>query len=277
MLRMYFRGPGVNKGSCHESSRVDATWDPDIRIGVGNRPIAGQQPGRYTILPSIFSLVPLRLTDRRTGHLTLETQMSRMIESMESRVMLTATSGVIELDLVAGGSALVTAKADLKAAVKEAALDVKGFKTDIKGLKLTSPQKSTLVTLEKAFASDEARTSAAIGKVLATATTRGIQLESALKSLAAHPTKTAIQSKVTGALVKLEAVFSSTVITNAQADVSAAVITLDTDLSAVATAIPSTQATVTTTESDLSSAEATLTVDATSITSAVSTLTTDLS
>jgi hypothetical protein len=202
--------------------------------------------------------------------------MSLMIESFESRVLLTASTGVIEADLAAGGVALSTAKADLKAAVSAAALDVKGFKTDVKGLKLTSTQKSALTTLEKAEAKDAAKAAAGVSKAISTGTIRGLQLELALKSLAAHPTKTSLQLKVEAALVKLQDVFSTTVISNAEIDASADVSTLDTDLAAVGTAIPSTQITVSAMESQLTADETTLSTDATALVSAVTTLSTDL-
>jgi len=203
--------------------------------------------------------------------------MSLMIESMESRVLMTASGGAIESDLKAGALALKAAKSDLHAALAEAAVDVKGFKTDIKGLKLTATQKLALATLEKTEAIDAAKVTAGIGKTLASGIVRGLQLEADLKSLEAHPTKTAIQVKVAAALVKLEAVFSSTVISNAETEAATAVSTLDTELAAVGTAIPSTQTTVTTSESDLAGDLTTLSNDSTSISSALTALASDLS
>ncbi len=199
-----------------------------------------------------------------------------MIESMESRVLLTASVGVIEGDLAEGTAALKGAKADLKAGLKEAALDIKGFKADVKGVKLTPTQKAALTTLEKAEAKDAGNVSALVSKILGNGVARGAQLESALKGLVAHPTKTSAQLKVAAALVKLEAVFSGTVISNAEALVGADVTSLDTDLAAVGTAIPSTSGTVSTTQIDLSDDESTLAADATSITNVITTLATDL-
>ncbi len=202
--------------------------------------------------------------------------MSLMIESMESRVLLSASVSVLEADFRSGSAAITAAKANLKSAVKEAALDVKGFKTDIKGLKLTATQKSALTALEKAEASDVLKATVTISKILATGTLRGAQLELALKSLVAHPAKVAIQLKVDNALTKLESVFSSTVISTVETQVDGYVSALDADLAAVATAIPSTQTTVNTTTSDLAADEITLSTDATTIANAITTLATDL-
>jgi len=203
--------------------------------------------------------------------------MSRMIESMESRVLLSASAGVIEGDLAAGSAALATAKADLKSAVKIAAADVKAFKTDVKGTKLTATQKSALSTLEKAEASDAAKLNSVIGQTLATGTVRGAQLEADLKSLSAHPTSAKIQAKVAAALSKLQGVFSTTVIATLENDTSTAISVVDTDLTAVGTAIPATAAAVATAESDLTNDLNTFSTDATSVENVITALTTDLS
>jgi len=202
--------------------------------------------------------------------------MSLMIESMESRVMLTASAGVIVSDLASGAAALATAKANLKAAVKEAALDVKMLKADTKGVKLTATQKSALTTLSKAEAIDAAKVSSTITKTLASGKLRGAQLEAELKALKAHPTSIAIQAKVATALAKLQGVFSATVISNVQSQVSAAVITLDADLTSVATAIPSTQSTVSATQSDLANDQVAFSVDTAAIQNAITALAADL-
>jgi hypothetical protein len=199
-----------------------------------------------------------------------------MIESMESRVLLSASVSVISGDLAAGSAALTTAKADLKSAVKTAAADIKAFKTDVKGEKLTAPQKSALSSLEKAEASDAAKLNSVIGKTLATGTVRGAQLEADLKSLSAHPTSAKIQAKVTAALTKLQGVFSTTVIATLENDASTAISVVDTDLTAVGTAIPSTAAAAATAESDLTKDLNTFSTDATSVENVITALATDL-
>jgi hypothetical protein len=202
--------------------------------------------------------------------------MSLMIESMESRVLLSASAGVIEGDVLRGAGALLGAKATLKSVIADAALEIKAFKTDVKGVKLTPTQKSALATLEKDEASDASKTKSAIGKILAAGISKGTQLESALKALLAHPAKTANQVKVAADLAKLQAVFSATVISTVENTASADVTVLDTDLATVATAIPSTQATVNTTQADFATDVTTLSDYATTIENAISTLATDL-
>jgi hypothetical protein len=198
--------------------------------------------------------------------------MSQFIESMESRTLFTASAGVILADLEAIKSAVVTAKADLKASLTQATADVKSLKAAVAAAKPTASQKATLTTLQADELKGAVKSKAQVTAILASGTHDGLHLLAVLESLRAHPTSTVIQAKVEVALAALQGAFSNTVVTTVEGDASTIVTTLNTDLNAVATAIPSTQSDVTTFEGHLATDLTTLSTQATAIQSAIAVL-----
>lgn len=200
-----------------------------------------------------------------------------MIESMESRVLLTASAAVIEQDVANLEIAGTNAKADLKTALIAIAADVKVVKLTVAAAHPTATQKSALHTFANAEVIAAAKYKARISGILGAGYADGVRVDTLLKTLEKHPTNTTLLARVQAAVAKLANVFSTTVISTVESNASAAVTTVDTDLNAVAAAVPTASTPVGTLESALGTdVNTTLPADATAIQGAISTLATDL-
>lgn len=202
--------------------------------------------------------------------------MSQMMETIESRILFTASAGVILADVSAIEASGVAAKADLKAALSTAKADIKTLRAAVLATHPTTTEKAPFNTLLKDETVATVKTSAKVTSILAAGVHSGEHVLAALKSLKAHPTSVAIKAKVEADVAVLQGIFSNTVIANVEASASTFVTTLDTDLNAIATAIPSTQADVNAFESHLAADQTTLATQGPAIQAAIAQLATDL-
>jgi len=108
--------------------------------------------------------------------------MSQMIESMESRMLLTASVAVIRQDLFTLGAAAITAKAEVTADLATAKADVKMVKADVKAADPTKAQKAVLNTFVKDESKIVANFKTKNNKIISSGTSAGASLVSALKS-----------------------------------------------------------------------------------------------
>lgn len=181
--------------------------------------------------------------------------MSQMIESMESRRLLSASVAVITGDLEALAADARAAKIELPAALATSKADLKALKVDVATAvkQLTKTQKvadkKVLNTLVKAESKDLAKYKSKAAAIFSSVDRSGKTLVAELKSLVKHPGNKAIEKKIVASLGKLENAFSSPTVATLELLVSTAIGDIDTNLNALATAIPSTQADVTTAES----------------------------
>ncbi len=96
--------------------------------------------------------------------------MSQIIESMESRILFTASVMVIKQDLSALASEGVAAKADLKAALTAATADTKTVKADVVAAHPTSAQRALLNAYTKDEKAAAAKYKVTVSGILASGT-----------------------------------------------------------------------------------------------------------
>ncbi len=202
--------------------------------------------------------------------------MSQMIESIESRLLLTAAPEVILADLGALKATVVASKADLKAALNTAKADVKALRTSVTAAHPTAAQRAPLNTLVKDETAAVVKYRARVTGLLNSGTREGLNLLAALKNLKAHPNSIVFKAKVTTDLALLQGLFSTTNVSNIESNATATVGILNTDLNAIATAIPATQSAVHTFNTDLDNDLTTLSTKATDIQTGIATLANDL-
>jgi hypothetical protein len=202
--------------------------------------------------------------------------MSQMIETMESRLLFTASPATIKQDLLSLTAEGVAAKADLTAAVAQIKADQKTIKAVAVLAHLTKTTRPVLSTFQKDENAALTKYKNTISTILSTGKRDGSKLETALLTLEKHLNSATVQTRVSLDLTALQSVFSNQVVSTVESDASAAVTAVDTDLNAVATAIPSTSTDVGIAETNLAGELSLLSQQASTIQGEVATLATDV-
>jgi hypothetical protein len=202
-------------------------------------------------------------------HLFLENVMSQMIESMESRILLSASVAVIKQDLKNLAAERSVAKADLTSALAQFKADVATVKADVIAVHPTSAQKAALTKLETAGTLQSSKYKLKITTILTHGSTAATNLATALTNLENHPTSSTILANAEKDLTALQNVFSTTAVTAVESSAATTVVTLDTDFTGVGAVVP-------TALSDVNTAEGHLQGDLTTLSTVASTIQTDI-
>jgi hypothetical protein len=194
---------------------------------------------------------------------------------MERRTLLSASPQLLLQDVATLKAALAHAKADLVTNVGAAGADLKAVKKAIGTAELTVAQEKLLATLQRDERTGIAKVKKDVQKPLSAGGRGAKQLGALVRKLQANPNSAAVQAKLAAAVATLQTAISANVVQVTQSDASNGVNVVDTDLDAIASAVPETQAAVALAKSHLAGSLQTLATDAGSIEAAVTTLAAD--